>query len=753
MIRANALLPELSHVDESGSTPVFVTLAGKIGCIFECALLDLESIDAESRLSALERLVVALPDGFLLRVTQRAATTFVAPEGTFRSEAIEQLGYVERRVLLSIEKDGADPVSLRSALSWVKGRKGAVASEIERLRHSLPEHELSELKAVALTAAEVRAEFIPPQDIIAKNKASLDLGSALTGVIRIYKPGMQPIGEAILAGLLDAVPMPYEIAVTATKVPKHRADFRLRSQLARGQAISDPTSLARQEATEKALTETSLHGATLCEVEWLLILSRQDEATLRGDLEKARSILALLGDAMIETVGAVPSYVASRISSTPHFSFLEEDQTVPFYLPALGLGERLEKKEYPIRTLLLHRLDGSLHAYDHFSRRFLAYNALICGKTGSGKSVLANALSSALMQDPDIRMIKIDVGGSYRKECEDFGGREINFRLDSPSGVNPFRALGGLGTGAASSNEAIEIVSEFLATLIREEEERQIPKTLRAQIEDALKQYTAALKKRKYAQSGIDDFLANVGELPRRNLLSRWATGGVFENALKETQSTSATGAGERYRYFNFENIQAASSRDFAEGVMAAVITMTNLEMLRMGDRSKGQAGERLILFCDETKFFIEKFAQFFLLTAANFRKFGHGLVVMLQNIRNAEIKLQDGSLDRGLILNCPIRFFLPADTEADYLREQFQFDDRQSRAVVTHPYRGREFREAVLQDDTGTRIVRLYLTDREYWRMTSTKEDEDKLRRLRTVVPELSVEEAIRCMAVAYGR
>lgn len=30
---------------------------------------------------------------------------------------------------------------------------------------------------------------------------------------------------------------------------------------------------------------------------------------------------------------------------------------------------------------------------------------------------------------------------------------------------------------------------------------------------------------------------------------------------------------------------------------MAAVITMTNLEMLRMGDRSKGQAGSDLFSF------------------------------------------------------------------------------------------------------------------------------------------------------------
>lgn len=750
MIRANAFLPELSHVDEDGKFPVFSTLDGRIGCLFECPILDLESLDVENRSAALDRLVSALPDGFVLRCVHRAAGASDLEGASFRSQAIEALGYVSRRVLLSIEKAGADPISFRSAMHRLRGRRsGALGAEIERLRRVLPEHELNQLGAVPLTAEEIRTEFQAPSDMVGKLRDAIDLGSKLTGVVRVYKPGTRPIGDGTLSSILDELPMPFEVVVTITKVPKSRADFRLRSQLARGQTISDPTSGARQAATEKALAETSLHGVGLCEVEWLVTISRQSEGELRGDLEKARSILSGFGEAMIETIGAIPSFVASRIGAKPHFLFLEEDAATSFYLPVFGFGEHLKKGKGPARMLLLHRLDGSLHAYDHFSPRFLAYNAIICGKTGSGKSVLANALSSGLMQDPQTRMIKIDVGGSYKKECEAFGGTEINFRLDAPSGVNPFRVFSRI----ASSNEAIEIVSEFLATLVREEDEKQIPKALRAQIEEGLKRYTAHLKTLKEPRPSIDEFLAQAGDIPRKSLMARWATGGVFENALKETPSTASGGEAARYRYFNFENIHAASSRDFAEGVMAAVITMTNLEMLRMGDRSKGQAGERLVLFCDETKFFIEKFAQFFLLTAANFRKYGHGLVFMLQNIRNAELRLPDGSIDRGLILNSPIRFFLQADTETEYLREQFQFGEHHLRVVVTHPYRGREYREAVLQDDTGTRVVRLYLTDEEYWRMTSTKEDVDKFNRLRAVVPELSIEEAIRCLAVGYGR
>jgi Cdc6-like AAA superfamily ATPase len=147
------------------------------------------------------------------------------------------------------------------------------------------------------------------------------------------------------------------------------------------------------------------------------MLARREEGSLRRDLEQVRASLSQFGDSAIETVGALPSYICSRIGVPQHFTFLEECGAIPFYFPALTFGEgAISPATQSVRTLHLHRMDGSLHRYEQFDRRFLAYNALICGKTGSGKSVLANALSSALMQDPTARMIKIDVGGSYKKE-------------------------------------------------------------------------------------------------------------------------------------------------------------------------------------------------------------------------------------------------------------------------------------------------------------------------------------------------
>ncbi len=749
MILSHSLQPELSHIEKiHDDLDVFVTTDGIQGCVFEMPILDLESRDIESKMNALERFLAALLEGQTLRVIRRSTLGREGFHSHFRTQAIESLGWNEHRVFLSVESSPKDPLALKTWVPALFKRRSPTTHAALEFAQTIPVTMIRELGAYCLCGTELESEFRLPDVQVSKGPGYLNFGSTLLGIIRVYKPGVQALEISSLSTLLMDIPLPFEVTVSVRKVNRVMADFKLRSKLARQELNSDPTSQAKQEALQKTLSETSLQGAHLFEVEWIIALGRSSEATLRNDLDHVKSRLSALGDVMIETVGSARSYFSSRIGAPMHHHYLEEASIVPFVLPVFSSGEVLKRRSHPSkRTLVVHRVDGSLHRFDPFDSRFLAYNTIISGKTGSGKSVLAGLLSSALLQDPDIRMIKVDVGGSYKKECEALKGTQTDFRLDIPSGVNPFRTF----TKTHALNESVDILAELLATLIREENEAQISKQMRGDIETSLKRFIEKFDSSAQQPPSIDAFLAAETDFPRRSLLTRWARGGVFENALKEPSHPGQIKT-PQYRYFNFENIQAASNRDFSEGVMAAVIAQVNLEMLSLGDRSHGQSGERLVLFCDETKFFIDRFASFFLLTAANFRKFGHGLILMLQNIRNAEITHADGSLDSGLILNSPTRIFLPADTETEYLKSQFQFSDSHLQAIVTHPYRGREYREAVLQDDLGTRIIRVFLTDEEYWRTTSSKDDQTKFNQLRAAVPGLTLQEAIRCLIVRSG-
>jgi type IV secretory pathway VirB4 component len=723
--------PELSHIQSTEQGSYFTTTEGVVGTAFHVPVVDLEGFDLDCKISALSRITKSLPHGTILRTITRYTESDSLWFENDRSDAVAQCQYLSQKSTLIFETP--EP----SLWSKLRGK----TTGLKHLANSLPLEELRAIGASQLSCELLQSElFLLGTGEPIRKGQFIDTGDCVTGVIRLCKQGTDKISEETLASTLSNVPLPFTVTTTIKRLPATETEFRLRSRLARQSLSADPVDLVRHQNTANDLVKTNLDGCEQFSLEWLITLQRASEQELRKDCARTASSLSVLGDVMIETVGCAPSFIATLPASPQHFTFLEYDQAVVLYLPLFAFGESNSQEDTPSpRTLVLHRQDGSLHLFDQFSGAFLAYNAIISGKTGSGKSVLANALSQSLLSDPTLRMVKIDVGGSYKKECELLGGTEITFSLDQPSGINPLRNL----CSTKHLNDSIDTLSQWMSTLIREIDEKQIPRNLSVSLAAHLKNYALT----NPSSPSLEDFYQNSPDFPRKSLLSRWCKGGVFENAFKSAPQT-ADNSFPRYRYFNFSSIQNAANPDFSEGIMAAVIAELNLEMFRIGNAS--DANTRLVLFCDETKFFIERNAGFFLSTTANFRKFGHGVILITQKVDTFDLAVSASRNDSGILLNSPIRFFLEQDVDRDYLKKTFALSDNHLRTVVESPYRGKDYREFVLQDDTGTRVVRLYLTPEEYWRVTSTREDNEKLISLQKHVPGLTLEEAIKCIARA---
>lgn len=761
MILGNRIQTELSHVDcEDSTLPVFVTIEGRIGTVFRCDVLDLESGLFEQRFSALSRMIDGLQDSYLIRVIHSSETAYQCGFENFRSDAVKTIGYLEKTILVSIECEGRDSFSLKSIFNPINRKMSSFcdySDQIRSFRQSLPVVEMKALGLIILRDAEIHDLFKKPFAQVRKlQEGIIDFGHDLIGVVRLYRQGIDFIHEGSLASLMDELPLPFEVAVSAKKISKVKADLRLRSIQSRQAGLSQVLGASEpSEETERAIRETAFFGGRFFDVEWNLILRRSDEATLRRDLKSATLSLARLGEMMIETAGSVTSYRASRMGSEQHFTFTEDQKNLPSFLPFFSRGENSLStigSKSPFRSLILHRTDGSLHLFDPFSKQFSCFNGIIGGTAGQGKSTLINLWSSAVMSDPNVVVIKIDVGGSYQKECALVGGKEVQFSLSEPSGLNPFQVLGEM----RQNNEVLSTLAEFLSVLIREESETRIPALIQAELQSALKSYADFLEeernKKNNLQPSIDGFLKFAQELPRRKLLERWGLGGIFENALKlkakGKEPENSSESSQRYFYYNFSSIQGAAQQGFSEGVMAAVIAEINLEMLKAGNRNLNPHGKRIVLFCDETKFFIEKNREFFLLTTANFRKFGHGVVLISQNVANFQIVKEDGSHDQGIFLNSPIRFFFKAETSQEYLKNTFQIESELIQSLYEPNRSSMNYRQAIMQDETGTRMVRIYLTPEEYWRITTSSDDMNKLYALRRAIPQLTMEEAIRCLS-----
>lgn len=99
---------------------------------------------------------------------------------------------------------------------------------------------------------------------------------------------------------------------------------------------------------------------------------------------------------------------------------------LPVYQPWSGCEKAI--------TILKNHLNG-LVRYDPFDESLQAYNSILCGSTGSGKSFTAiYLLLSCVMRN--YPTLIIDLGGSYRKLCSVLGGQYIE--IEKGISLNPF---------------------------------------------------------------------------------------------------------------------------------------------------------------------------------------------------------------------------------------------------------------------------------------------------------------------------
>ena len=713
-----------------------------MGTAFELPVTDIEADNFAGRHEFLSGLLSRLKPGVKLRFISQKQARFESDQKNTRQSHLATLGWMDHGCFLFVEGDRARGMGIRD---WWRGLTGkpllSVSREAAHLKECADFAAIRELGGKPLDEKKIGA-FFPPQnrDYVA-GQGGLDAGTGVIGVLRLWRQGTLGLDRDTLAILNESIPAPHEICVSIKKISDVRAQYIL--QRKRGQlAASNDTLSGRQYAnTDEIAAKTLQAGKGLVEIEWLLILRRKAEESLRTDLHTAERALSILGDLYIETKGVLPSYAASIPGGQAHHNFMELDDVAAYFLPVFSRGEGTGAGiGMPSRALPLHRRDGSLYFFDLWRKGYDGANCIINGRRGKGKSVLANLISTALLDDPLVKLIKVDVGGSYVKECSLAGGRHVQFNLSEPSGLNPFSVL----SQTAFIQDAAVVLSGFLSTLILENRERELSKEMLGAVERIVLSYAGT----KPNNPSLTHFLSHAkGDIPRRGLLDRFGPDGVYSNVLKDTPD-GAKILDDRYVYFNFERLQNAANEDFAQAVMASVIASVNMEVLRAGDARRG-ADTKVVFFADETPFFIQRNGRFFKLTTANFRKFGHATILIAQTTKDFELPKEDGTTDYGILINSPIRFLYQVDDAVDGFAERFALTAGQI-TEIQNLGRSQKYREVFLQDELGGRVLRVAVTPEEYWRVTSSREDNEKLQTLLKTVPGLTLQEAIRCMSVS---
>lgn len=714
IIESNNLKDIVIHTLENGSL-----VAG-----FEVDLFDEEVFGLEQTEVMLQSLLRDLPIGRILRIYFKSEYSNEINEDHSRKESLKDIGYINNRAFVFLEK----PVKLDLQKVFQKYTNvSPVLTEFNLLKNQ-------GIKVRPLSKTDV--ENILPEIKTELNHLfqTIDLGHSVLSLLRLTKQSEFGMDLSTLSHLKDGLSLPYTICCTIEAVPHAESETLLRRRSKQNSGASDLTENKKFNEAQNDLEDISLNGSKLFRFEWQCLIARDSEDVLRHDREEVKRRLEPLGEIYIESVGAVESLRSFCVGELPHFSLFEKDDALVTYMPLITRGDAKSKINIQKRSLALHRKDESLTYVNIFDPSYESFSWCIFGRTGTGKSVLTNAITRALVYDPEVKVIKIDVGGSHSRETEMLGGIEKTLNLNEPTGINPFNVITELGP----TKEAVQILAAFLEVLILEEGETKLSKTMKSDLERSIQQYAESVSG-KYS---LNDFYKKMQDLPRKELFQRWVNSGVYGNAFaaaEKPSELSARGLDSNLIYYNFSKISQALDPDYAQGGLAAVMAQFNLEMLKKSEHKK-----KIVFIADETPFFIKKCYSFFNLSIANVRKEGHGFITVAQKSAHVVV---DG--DTGILDNSPNKIYFSVDGDDESFISRNQLTQVSAEKIKNLVRKQGEFSECLMKDIHGERILKIRLNGQEYWSYTSKDEDRRKFSELKAACPSLKIEEIVKCLSL----
>jgi conjugal transfer ATP-binding protein TraC len=132
--------------------------------------------------------------------------------------------------------------------------------------------------------------------------------------------------------------------------------------------------------------------------------------------------------------------------------------------------------------ILLRSRSGGLISFNPFDSSLTNSNQIVSGGSGSGKSFMTNILMMQILKD-DPKVFIIDIGGSYKKICENFNGQYIPMGVDSDLSINPFDLA---EAETKPSSQKVKFILNLIEIMTKENEQLQLGKLEKSEIESAI---------------------------------------------------------------------------------------------------------------------------------------------------------------------------------------------------------------------------------------------------------------------------
>jgi len=358
-------------------------------------------------------------------------------------------------------------------------------------------------------------------------------------------------------------------------------------------------------------------------------------------------------------------------------------------------------------SILLRTRAGSLIGFDPFSSDLTNYNQIVSGGSGSGKSFLTNVLLLQMLKE-NPKIFIIDIGGSYKKLCDNLNGQYIPLGTSDLS-INPFDLLPG---ETSPPDSKIKFLVGLIEMMTKENGEQGLKRLERSILEEAIQQVYESSS--TPSLNALKNILTEHSEIEVRRLgqiLSAWCGDSPYGKFVDRPTTVDFK---KSVVCFDLKGIETPDLQ------AVALYLITDL-VWREFQRDRNT--KKFLVF-DECWRLLEAGSAFVAEVFRTLRKYYGSAIAISQNIDD----FAKSKVAAAILSNSSIKWILmQKGADQARLKEVLQLNDNEAQLITTLYQERGVYSEAFLMAGDQRSVVAIESTPLEYWIATTDPRDLSK--------------------------
>ena len=554
-----------------------------------------------------------------------------------------------------------------------------------------------------------------------------------------------PEGKTVASMVDEFTKLPFHFWVSQNitilnqrkEIEKLELSRRVAHSMARGaKNVSDLESESKLSQIEELLQELLDGSERIVSMDFNVILWATDLTELEEKTDEVLRAFRNLNQAegLVETLAGVDAFLGAMPSVCTGFRHKKLKSSNAAHL--IPLYSCWQGNDRPV--CVLPNREGALFKMDVFANQLPAWNGLVFGQTGAGKSfTLCQLMLQFYGQSPRPRIIWIDNGASSERLLEVLEGEFIDLTLESGITMNMFD----LEHGEKEPSPAkIKLILAVLELILKDQDQKGLPKRDRALLEEAIFKAYTETPDRVPILSDLKTILDNhsVPEMKKyAQILFSWTGNTAYGKMLDRPTNIKLTR--------DLVTIEIKGLTNYSELKDILLLLLTS----HIQDMAASDMTRPYLLICDEAERFFksgELAKQFIITCYRTWRKFRASIYCLSQNYRDF---LSDPELADALLPNTT-NIIILRQRKIDWkdFQEAFDFNDAQVEAVKSLEIVKGKYSEFFYMQDENQAILRLVPEPLSYWICTTDGNDKARIQEMEKKYPELPKIEILKKLA-----